>query len=302
VNILPRNDPAVVAQVISKLNLVASDTLAVHDPLGATAIPSKVTIAGLFSQYLDLSGKVPPRLAAFAGVDAPVSKSIGRFLVDEFARPIDNFAKFLALLPPIEPRTYSIASERPDVAELVVADVFIDSDILGLCTGHLGRETTTEIAVQFIDGDFVYPEAPDTPLLLVALGSGIAPIFSAIEHRVGGGFGKCFVIYGLRFRDAALLAIERINEFKEQGAIDEFWLAVSRAEDHLHVADVIAAKAEQVWELWSDPKCELFYCGPPLGYDSVRDALVNITVNFGKKTRNSAISFTTKHKIMVESY
>jgi sulfite reductase (NADPH) flavoprotein alpha-component len=205
-------------------------------------------------------------------------------------------------LPPIEPRTYSIASERPDVADLVIAEVFIEPDRLGLCTGYLGRETTTEIAVQFIEGDFVYPEAPETPLLLIGLGSGIAPLFSAVEHRVGGRFGKCFVIYGLRFRDAASLAIARLNDFKEQGAIDEFWLAVSRAEDRLHVADVLAAKAEQVWELWADPKCELLYCGLPAGYDSVREALVDITIKFGKRAKSGASSFTAKHKITVESY
>jgi hypothetical protein len=65
VSVLPRNDRALVA----KLNLRASDSLAVRHQLGATAIPAKITVDNLFSQYLDLSGKVPPRLAAFAGIE-----------------------------------------------------------------------------------------------------------------------------------------------------------------------------------------------------------------------------------------
>jgi sulfite reductase (NADPH) flavoprotein alpha-component len=156
--------------------------------------------------------------------------------------------------------------------------------------------------VQFVDGVFKYPENPQTPLILVALGSGIAPIFSILEHRKSGGFGKCFVIVGLRTRQAALTAIQELEGYKEAGIIDELWLAISHAEETLHIRDVIRMNAERIWEIWADRASRLFYCGTADGFDLVRLAFVNVTVACGKQPRASAFSFTAGLIITVESY
>jgi sulfite reductase alpha subunit-like flavoprotein len=68
------------------------------------------------------------------------------------------------------------------------------------------------------------------------------------------------------------------------------------------VGDIIKANSDRIWEIWADRDAALFYCGTPAGYDSVRDALVDISMQNGKGTRNNAISFTTRHKITVEAF
>jgi sulfite reductase (NADPH) flavoprotein alpha-component len=300
VNILPENYPELVSQVITKL--YSPGTVKVVDPLGLSAIPPKVTIGALFSKYLDLSAPVPPKLAAFGRVDNPASKSVGRFLLDELNRQIVYATDLIEVLPEIEPRTYSIASDCPGAADLIVGDVFVEPNRLGLSTGHLSRPTTRELAVQFVDGDFVCPEDPMTPILLVALGSGIAPLFSVIEHRAAGGFGACFVIYGLRVKEAAPIVTQRLEQYKANGVIDECWCAISRGEERLHVNDIIKANSDRIWEIWANMDAALFYCGPVAGYDTVKDALVDLSMRNGKGTRFSAVSFTTRHKITVEAY
>jgi sulfite reductase alpha subunit-like flavoprotein len=261
-----------------------------------------VTLSDLLLKYIDLSGRVPGKLAQLAGVESPAASSVGEFLVKEFNGTITNITQFLAVLPRIESRTYSIASEKADVVELIIGDVNLTDGRLGLTTGYLARESTNEIAVSFIEGEFHYPADPATPLILIGLGTGIAPIVSILEHRKAGGFGKGIVIFGLRVRQAAAGLLEELNALKEAGVYDELWLAVSHAEDRLHVADVINNNKAKVWELWSIPTTELFYCGAPTGYDSVRDALVGLTIEFGKKQKTQAATFTSKHTITVEAY
>jgi sulfite reductase alpha subunit-like flavoprotein len=265
-------------------------------------IPEKIVIRDLFLKYFDLSGRIPPKLAVYGGIDDPKSPSVGRFLMDEFTRTVDNLPEFLSVLPQLEARTYSIACEKRDTAELIVTQVFIEPDRPGLCTGYLLRPSTTALSMQFVDGVFKYPEDPQTAMILVALESGISPIFSILEHRRSGAFGKCFVIVGLTTRQAAVTAIQELEGYKDAGVIDELWLAISRAENRLHVSDVIRMNAERIWEIWEDQTSLLFYCGTPAGFESVKLAFVDVTVTRGKRPRPSALNFTARHNIVVESY
>jgi sulfite reductase alpha subunit-like flavoprotein len=302
VRILPQNDPNIVSQILAKFQFDPQTTLSVRDPLQLAVIPEKVVIRDLFLRYVDLSGRIPPKLAAYGGIADPKSASVGRFLIDEFAPTVHNLTEFLSVLPQLEARSYSIASEKSDTAELIVAQVFIEPDRPGLCTGYLLRPSTTAVSVQFVDGIFKYPEDPQTAMILVALGSGISPLFSILEHRQGGAFGKCFVIVGLPTQQAAATAIQELEEYKEAGVIDELWFAISRADQRLHVSDVIRMNAERIWEIWANPATQLFYCGTPAGFESTKVALVNVTVACGKQPRPSALNFTAGHNIVVESY
>jgi sulfite reductase (NADPH) flavoprotein alpha-component len=302
ISLLPENDPHIVESAIGKLNLDATTTFSVDDPLDSFAIPPKVTLHELFVQYIDLSCVVPPKLSHFAGVDRPQSASVGQFLLSEFSRPIDDLPQFLAALPLIEPRTYSLASETPDTAELVVGDKALPDGRPGLATGFLARESTTSVAIRVVAGEFRYPEEEDTPLILVALGTGIAPVLSLLEHRRKGQFGKCIVMYGLRCRESAEALLPQLQAYKDAGVVDELWLVVSRAEEKLHVPDVIQRNAEKVWELWSNTETELLYCGPIGGYEAVSAALTALAVHFGKPRGTDAAMFTAMHKITVEAF
>jgi sulfite reductase alpha subunit-like flavoprotein len=300
--VLPENDPAVASAVVSKLKLDPDAAFAVTDPIGELVIPPKVTVRDLFLKYVDLSCPVPPKLAQFAGVASAASTSVGQFLLSEFNADVKDISQFFTVLPQINPRTYSIASEKPAVAELVVGDIRLPDGRPGLSTGFLARKSTLKIAVEFIDGEFKYPTTPETPLILVALGTGIAPILSVLEHRRRGGFGPCFVIYGIRVREAAAALLTELEGFKTAGVINELWIAVSRAEAREHVQDVINANGDKIWTLWSDPATELFYCGTPPGFESVRLALVAVTQQLGKRQQTQAAMFTARHKITVEAY
>jgi cytochrome P450/NADPH-cytochrome P450 reductase len=301
VEILPQNDPAIVEQVLQKFQWPSEMTFSVADPLDSSFIPSRVTLGQLFAQYLDLSGRVGLKLSRYAGIDRPESETVADFLLKEFNRTIENLAEFLAVLPQIQPRTYSIASEKDGLLNLVVADVSFQ-DRLGLATGFLAHPSTVRVPLRFIDGEFTYPEDPDVPLLLFAVGSGVAPILAILDHRRKVKCGRCFLFYGLRVREAAPLVLTELQQAKDDGVIDELFIAVSRAESRIHIDVLIRENEAKIWEIFANPAAEVFYCGLPGGYDSVREALLKLATNQLNHNRSSALHAMTKHKITIEAY
>lgn len=298
--ILPENHKNVVAEVLRKLGLPPA--FSVVDPTGETLIPEKVTTEQLFSRYIDLACRVPAKLAALLGVSEVKSGSVGEFLLKE----VDHFPDagvLLNALPKIAPRTYSLSSEREEFADILVGDRLMPDGTPGLASRFLSDPETVRLAVKFINGIFTYPTDPATPIVITALGTGISPVFSILDHRSKGGkFGKCILMYGLRFEAAGHQVIQELQEMKKNGVIDELFLCISREGDKLHIGDAMKQNAQLFWDVWSDPKTEAFYCGPPGGFESFKEAMLDVSVSVGKLDKESALSMFEKRKANVEAF
>ena len=298
--IMPENQKSVVAQVLSKLHL--PPTFSVVDPTGESLIPEKVTTEQLFARFIDLACRVPAKLAEFFGVTDVKSANVGEFLLNEVTS-FPEAGVLLNALPKINPRTYSLSSEREEYAEILVGDRLMPDGKPGLASRFLSDPETVKIAVKFIDGMFTYPADPSTPIVITALGTGISPVFSILDHRSKGGkFGKCVLLYGVRFEAAGHQVIQELQEMKKNGVIDELFVCVSREGDKVHIGDAMKQNAQLFWDVWKDPKAEAFYCGPPGGFESFREAMVGVGVAVGGLDKDSALSVFEKHKANVEAF
>lgn len=301
VRVVPENPEKITRDVIKKFDLNPDTVLQVTDPTGTALVPEKVTIYQLFKRFVDLNCKVTRRLLDTCGKKNTKAPTVGQFLISEYDKPFENVCDLVNMLPLIEPRTFSVASEKEDCAELVIVDRWI-GELQGLATGYLSCDETTRVAVSFVEGAFSYPVVPDTSMLITALGSGIAPVMSILEHRKKEIAGKCFVFYGLRHRDSSPVIIEELEQYKKDGVIDELFLCVSREGRRQHVDVALKENAAKVWEIWENMATELFYCGPPDGYDNVREALVHLATLAGNNTRTNALYICSRHKLNVEAY
>jgi sulfite reductase alpha subunit-like flavoprotein len=337
VAILPQNNDAAVGAVLTALKLSPDDVLAVETtlPEGATTIPERVTVKQLFSQYLDLNCQPTRnvvRLIRQFCKDEKVKKDLEKILdpsdptgfnelvsdccVAEFIQKYAQYGipplEYVASgLPLIQPRLYSIASApegNPRVIDLVVTDNMFGPGEKrhGLCTAYLKQFGLTKVALHTQTGCFGYPSDQKVPILMAALGCGVAPMLSLLQHRehLAGHLGNAALFFGCRFRNTYPILDAMLENYLETGAMQNLYVAYSRSgATKLYITDLMKRNPDVVWQYWSNPKCEYFYCGPARGIpDELNEILVNISMEKGGMTREEAEAFCNAHPHHVESF
>ena len=183
--------------------------------------------------------------------------------------PIDwqpqAFADALRKLPP---RLYSIASSpiaNPDEAHLTVA--VVDYERYGL--RHWGSasnflasaEDTVPVFVE-PNEQFRLPTDPDTPIIMIGAGTGVAPYRAFLEHRRELGHrGRNWLIFGDRnFSSDFLYQIEWLR-FRKQGLLDRIDVAFSRdTREKIYVQQRIREEARRFYA-WLDEGAHVYVCG-----------------------------------------
>ncbi len=168
-------------------------------------------------------------------------------------------------------RSYSFAS--PPSADGVV-DFFIRHVPGGRFSGHVHREDIVgrAVTVEGPDGDFWLREG-DGPLLLVAGGSGLAPILALLEAAADAGVSRSVtLLFGARTqRD--LYALEAID------ALAARWKGAFRFVPVLSAADDDAAWAGARGMVTAhigahlEPGSQAYLCGPPAMVDAAMAVL-----------------------------
>jgi ferredoxin-NADP reductase len=157
--------------------------------------------------------------------------------------------------------------------------------------------------LRFIAGAFRYNEDSATPLLVVASGCGIGPVLSILDHRRKSisELGQCYVLYN-QWEEAATEVIDELEKARGDGVIDQLLVAGPKNEGRLEVGALISAHADLVWKLWNNEGTELFYCGPALEFDSVREAMFRVISDKTGQSRLAALRALSKHKIYVQGF
>lgn len=337
VAILPHNDQEAVKSVIKELKLNENDIITVETslPEGFNTIPEKVTVHELFSQYLDLNGR-PTRNLCRAFKQFTVNETIKSRLenildttqphyfndlqkdtnISEFIfeygkggyPPLDVLA---TAIPPIKPRLYSIASAPSATSysiDLIITDNIFGSagERNGLCTAFLRRFGLTRVAIHTQKGCFGYPEDSSRPILMAALGCGVAPMLSLLQHRenLKKPIGDAALFFGCRFRNTYPILDSILENYTETGAMQDLYVAYSRGgTTKTYITDMMEKNPDVVWKYWQNPKTEFFYCGPARGIpDQLHEILVNISMMKGNMTREDAEKFTNAHMHHIESF
>ncbi|MBI1390795.1 MAG: sulfite reductase subunit alpha [bacterium] len=179
--------------------------------------------------------------------------------------------EFALSLKPLQPRLYSIASSpnaHPDEVHLTVGVVQYDSHGRlhhGVCSGFLARLVEPGSAVPvFISPskNFSLPDDPDTPIVMVGPGTGIAPFRAFLEERrCQGAKGKQWLFFGNPYEQTDFLYRDEITEMLDEGCLTRFDAAFSRDQrEKVYVQHRMIEQAEELYR-WLEEGAHFYVCG-----------------------------------------
>jgi cytochrome P450/NADPH-cytochrome P450 reductase len=146
------------------------------------------------------------------------------------------FAEFLAMLPAMRARQYSISSsplwnDRNCTLTVAVVDAPARSGrgrYLGAASNYLAHAepgTRVSVAIRPSNAAFHPPGSLATPLILVCAGTGVAPFRGFIQERAlraagGGPLGRALLFFGCDHPDVDFLYREEWEAWEEQGVVE----------------------------------------------------------------------------------
>ena len=234
--IVPENDPALVAHIIAKLG-------ASPDPELTEALTSRYDINTLTAKQLKDYALITKDEALNALADDTAKRSVflaGRQIIDlleTFPHHIDPEA-FTALLRPLAPRYYSIASSQkavPDEAHLTIARVAYETvgrARKGVASSLVAdRRKTGGLLDVFVKPNqhFRLPKDPAAPIVMIGAGTGVAPYRGFLQEREAtGATGKNWLIFGHRHFLYDFLYQLEMQSWLKSGLLSRLDLASSR--------------------------------------------------------------------------
>jgi sulfite reductase (NADPH) flavoprotein alpha-component len=278
--IMPRNDPAVVAAILSCLEADADASLALKG--------QATTLEAALSETFEITTATPRFLQHW--VAASGARELERLSLPEHAGERSAFLRthhivdilrkfpvpgmtpgdFVAGLRPLQPRLYSIASSlaaMPEEVHLTVATVRYElhgEPRGGVASGHLADrgavDTTLPVYVQ-PNPHFRLP-AGAAPIIMIGAGTGVAPYRAFLQERdAASAAGRSWLIFGERnFRTDFLYQTEW-QAYLKDGVLSRMNVAFSRDRaEKFYVQHRLREHARDVYA-WLEEGAHLYVCG-----------------------------------------
>lgn len=349
--ILPENPTELVEKTIEALKLNPNEVflLISNDKTIETYIPEKVSVRQLFSQFLDLNG--PPTrsiIRAFLLVankegsdrlsemlEVKPKDEVKRYMKDvntceficEFAKyGIPSVDLILSSCHHIKARQYLISSSpmrNRNIARILVLNhkFGVDNKRNGICTSFLERPKLRSIPIRIVKSSFEMPEDGKAPIIMVAVGCGIAPMLSIIQSR-GPQNGPSLLIFGSTSQKVHHSISEEIENEKKNGGLTDVLFAWSNENiiDDVNllktgssheiekttcneIKDIIMKNKSLIWKYWFDDMCSLYYCGIPGSLpDEIKELFLKITIQEGGLSMEEAMAINNRHQIFLEAF
>lgn len=201
-------------------------------------------------------------------------------LLAKFSSASPSVGTLLDYIPDIKPRLYSIASSSRmrgnDDCHLCIIknewDATSGRNCIGLSTGWLQGQL--EIGPEgYKTWGHVHPSAvtmPDThktPMVMVALGTGIAPMRAFIEERAqakldGEECAPMALFFGARNRQEYSYDAE-FTKYQEDGVLAHIHTALSREQkEKIYVTHRLKQEAQLIFDLIHEGHGNIYLCGP----------------------------------------
>ena len=209
-----------------------------------------------------------------------------------------NAEQLVGLLRGITPRLYSIASSQAEVeseVHLTVALVEDERDGVARFGGASKFLASAEEGQQLQvyvepNNHFRLPENPETPVIMVGPGTGVAPFRAFMQQRSADGIaGNAWLIFGNPHFEQDFLYQTEWQQYLQSGELSRIDLAFSRDQEHkVYVQHKIAEQGEALWQ-WLENGAHFYICGDAerMAKD-VHQALLDVAVKFGGKTIEQA--------------
>ena len=216
-------------------------------------------------------------------------------------------AEFVGLLTKLQPRLYSVASSLrayPDQVHFIVDVVRYESHgrvRKGVCSSFLAeRADTVPVPVYPSSAKhFHLPEDPDTPIIMIGPGTGIAPFRAYLQERQAvAAKGENWLFFGSQREKCDYAYKDDFDRFKRDGVLTRLDCAWSRDQAHkIYVQHRMLENAAEIWK-WIDAKgAQFFVCGDARRMaKDVDAALRKIVQEQGGKSVNEANEYVEKLK------
>ena len=185
------------------------------------------------------------------------------------ARP--PLSELISALDPLQPRLYSIASSPKETIgeiHLTVAAVRYQKRArrrFGVASTFLSdRLVPGEPLRAFVRPahGFRLPRSPDTPIIMIGPGTGIAPFRAFLqERRAVGAPGRNWLVFGNPHRDRDFLFEDELLAWCRDGLLTRLDTAFSRdQESKIYVQHRLLERAPELWS-WLGDGAHLYLCG-----------------------------------------
>jgi sulfite reductase (NADPH) flavoprotein alpha-component len=175
------------------------------------------------------------------------------------------------LLRPLTPRLYSIASSQAETeseVHITVGVVRYDIDgrprsggASGYLADRLEEDGEVKVFIEHND-NFRLPANPETPVIMIGPGTGIAPFRAFMQQRENDSApGKNWLFFGNpHFTDDFLYQVEW-QRYVKDGLLTNVDLAWSRDQaEKVYVQDKLREKGTEVWQ-WLQEGAHVYVCG-----------------------------------------
>lgn len=315
IGILPQNDAALVAALITALGFDENAKVNVKDEelLLKDALQTKLEITVLSKPLLQ-------KIATFtenqklhdllAQDNAWKEFAHGRDLLDvaqQFGPFTWSAQAFVDLLRKIPVRLYSIASSQranEEEVHLTIGKVSYEQDgreRLGVCSGLIAERIQIGDKLPIYvhaNPNFKLPKDEQTSIIMIGAGTGIAPFRSFVEDRAETGVeGKSWLFFGDQHFVTDFLYQTEWQRWLTEGALTKLDVAFSRdLDEKVYVQNRLQENAKEVYE-WIEQGAVIYVCGDEKTMAADVDKTLHAIVEQqGGKTKEQAAEFINELK------
>ncbi|EPJ3206133.1 NADPH-dependent assimilatory sulfite reductase flavoprotein subunit [Salmonella enterica subsp. enterica serovar Derby] len=214
----------------------------------------------------------------------------------------------IGLLRPLTPRLYSIASSQAEVeSEVHITVGAVRFEVEGraraggassFLADRVEEEGEVRVFIEHND-NFRLPANPQTPVIMIGPGTGIAPFRAFMQQRAADGAeGKNWLFFGNpHFTEDFLYQVEWQRYVKE-GVLSRIDLAWSRDQkDKVYVQDKLRQQGAELWR-WINDGAHIYVCGDAnrMAKD-VEQALLEVIAEFGAMDIEAADEFLSELRV-----
>ncbi len=249
------------------------------------SLPNPVSVETFLSRYCDLQRPLQTstlrKLAELASPEDKVRIAEGLdkekqpFLFKSVPQVLAEYPSLLAgalglehlvaLLPPQKPVYYSIASSAlvsPKSCRLVVGQVQITPQLGGLCSSFLNSLAPgTAVEGQVQKSMFRLPADPKTPIVMVGVGSGLAPFLAFLEERALTGARNNTLFFGCMRPEQDFIYKEQLEKWHREQLLNLHVAFSHPTTEMVFVQHLMLQQRARLWDLISNQGAHIYMCG-----------------------------------------
>lgn len=314
--VYPENHPQLVDDLIAAMGWNADEAVVINKQGEARALRDallrhyEITVLTkpLIEQVVKISGNEGLRTLLEPGHEQELRTYIEERdlldLVQDYGLQQVAASDFVSILRKIPARLYSIASSSkafPDEVHVTVRTVRYEAHgrrRYGVCSVQLAErlEAGDKLPVYIQHNpNFKLPENPDTPIIMIGPGTGVAPFRAFLgEREETGAEGKSWLFYGDQHFSTDFLYQIEWQRWLKDGVLTRMDVAFSRDTDKkVYVQHRMLEKSKDLYQWLQEGAC-VYVCGDEkkMAHD-VHSALGSILEQEGRMSPEEAAEYLT---------